>query len=49
MTDVRCYRCKHVFKVTSRIPRLCPFCGREETLEEINADANFKDINDMLK
>jgi len=46
--NVRCNRCKHAWKAT-RIPKLCPFCGKEETIEEICADSSFTDINDMLR
>jgi predicted amidophosphoribosyltransferase len=49
MADVRCIKCKHAWKAVSRIPRLCPFCGKEETIEEVCADSSFTDINDMLK
>jgi RNA polymerase subunit RPABC4/transcription elongation factor Spt4 len=49
MTEVRCYKCKHVVKATTRVPKLCPYCGNEGTLEELDANSSFTDINDMLK
>lgn len=47
---VRCFKCKHVIKCPTRVPKLCPFCGKEDSLEEIGPDtASFSDVEDLLK
>lgn len=48
MAKYRCSKCQHIWDGT-RMPKLCPYCGKENTVEEAEIRDMFMDIDDMLK
>jgi len=48
MAKLRCKKCNHTWE-SSRIPKLCQFCGAEESLYEDGIDSRFVDVDELLK
>ena len=49
MTRLRCKKCDHVWNARTRVPKLCPFCGAENSLEDSEIKTEFVDVDELLR
>ena len=49
MEKLRCRKCNNIIKAETRVPRLCPFCGKTNSLENAEIKSEFVDVDELLK
>jgi len=49
MARYRCRKCNRECRALTRLPKLCPYCGAENSLEDVEVKSEFTNVDELLR